>query len=179
MRATPANTTAPEEKLIHMITELDKIFYKIFKRGILNRSIDISPITKKIHRFRAVDDESIFSLAKDITRVFIDRIDREALRIASGTDDKKLGSIKLIERLLGNYIGLEEARRITAPIVGVYDLRIADAHPTSSKIEESFELIGIDRSQSYLKQAFHMIDEYACSIWKIGITLYKQTFTSG
>ena len=41
--------------------------------------------------------------------------------------------------------------RFFGVIVGVYDMRLGDAHPTGSKIEEAIKLAGIDENQSFFK----------------------------
>ena len=39
------------------------------------------------------------------------------------------------------------ARKITAPLVGIYELRLADAHLPSSKIDDAFALLDLDRDE--------------------------------
>ena len=64
-------------------------------------------------------------------------------------------------------IEIEFARKITAPLVGTYELRLADAHLPSSKISEAYNLIGIDDTQSYIHQAHHMLHQCVTSIYTI------------
>lgn len=50
----------------------------------------------------------------------------------------KWGSLKSLENLLASKYDRDFIRKLTAPLVGVYELRHADAHLPSSKIEEAF-----------------------------------------
>ena len=85
----------------------------------------------------------------------------------------KLGSIKLLQSVLADICGEEQAREILSVVVGVYDLRTGDDHPTTSKIEYAFFLARIDRSQSPLRQAKQLIESYAFAIWRVGKVLYN------
>lgn len=168
VRATPASTMAPERKFIEITEAIAHLFEKTFKKKMYNESIDRNQLNATIHRFRAIDDASLYQLAKDISRSFMDSFNIDSLRTAARTDDTNLGSIKLLQKIAENYVGYETARKITAPLVGTYDLRLADAHPTSSKIEESFQLIGIDGNSSHLRRAYQLIDGFTYGVWQIG-----------
>jgi hypothetical protein len=74
---------------------------------------------------------------------------REVVPLAKG---EKRGSLKSLERVLATVIAPEDAHRLTAPLFGVYDLRLGDAHMRSSQINEAFELVGVDQSLSSIRQ---------------------------
>ena len=161
VRAAPASTLAPEayiEKVINQINAAAKRHLNIqFFRG----HNSVSDIITSINRFRAVDEKGLFSLAKDIARIIVDDIDVASLQtIAVPPKKTKWGSLKTIENLLAIKIKPEAARKILSPFVGVYELRHGDAHLPSSDIENSFNLIEIDREFPYVIQGYQMM--FAC-----------------
>ncbi|MFP1452251.1 hypothetical protein ACLB1N_12265 [Escherichia coli] len=90
---------------------------------------------KHISRFTSKDLTSLLRLAKEIV-AFSDRLDvRELRKLSTHSNKEKLGSNKLLEDILAQKVGAEKAREIFGPIAGAYDMRVGDAHPTSSKIE--------------------------------------------
>ena len=60
-------------------------------------------------------------------------------------------------------------------VFGVYELRIGDAHPTSSKISDSLKLLNINLDDPYINQGKHMIDYFGYSIWQIGKALVDES----
>ena len=122
-----------------------------------------------ISRFVSKDQRSLLRLAKELVRVFSDRLDiRELRKLSTHSNKEKLGSNKLLEDVLAQKIGADKARRVFGPIVGAYNMRVGDAHPTSSKIGEALKLAGIDESKSYLRQGEQLISNFGQSIWWIG-----------
>ncbi|WP_254304454.1 hypothetical protein [Citrobacter freundii] len=85
-----------------------------------------------------------------------------------------MGSNKLLEDILAQKIGPEKARKVFGFIAGAYDMRVGDAHPTSSKIGDALKLAGIDDSNSYLKQGEQLISNFGQSIWWIGKLLFEE-----
>jgi len=73
---------------------------------------------------------------------------------------------------LAQKVGVVKARKIFGPIVGVYDMRVGDAHPTSSTIVDALMLAGIDEGKSFLRQGEQMISNFGQSIWRIGKSLF-------
>ena len=168
VKVEPARTQAPEEFLIKGIKLLNDISEE--KLGImLIKEHDIMPeLLKKIHRFRAIDEPSLFALAKDIARITADSLNKEEIqRLAPLPDGKNLGSIKSLENLLSTKIPNDEARKITAALVGIYELRLADAHLPSSKIGDAFNLIQIDRNLPTISQAYQLLCACVSSIYNI------------
>lgn len=174
VRAEPVNTQAPEEFLLDGIalvnrTAQDEVGIKLF------RNHDIIPeLAARVHRFRAVDEASLYALAKDLARLTADSLDTEAMQsIVSPPKKEKWGSLKSLENLLAQKHDRELVRKITAPLVGVYELRHADAHLPSSKIEDAFQLIDIDRSQPLVRQGYHMLYKCVTSIFGIAEALKR------
>jgi len=172
VRSSPANTKAPEEELKELMKALEEVFRDSFGGPLFTHELDSR--TAPISRFDGVDDAALLRMAKELTRQFSDRLNIPLMRQIS-THEKKteLGSIKLLESVLASISTQELARSVLSAVVGVYDLRVGDAHPTSSKIEKAFSLAGIDRSKPHLRQAEQMIGNYAHAIWGIGKVLYE------
>lgn len=64
-----------------------------------------------------------------------------------------------------------QIRKITAPFVGVYELRHADAHLPSSKLDDAFKLIDIDRSRPHIHQGYMMLHNIVSSLYGIAEAL--------
>lgn len=161
VKAEPASTKAPEAFISRVIDEINEVSKKRFNIQFFRGHNSVNNIINSINRFRAVDDKGLFSLAKDIARIIVDDIDVDGLqKIAKPPKGTKWGSIKTIENLLALKIPQEAARRITGPLVGIYELRLGDAHLPSNDIENSFDLINIDRNLPSVIQGYQMI--FAC-----------------
>ena len=168
VRANPVNTIAVEEVFFRSLVRLERCFSHIYSTPLFSQNIDFVQARIKICRFASRDLSSLLRLAKEIIRAFSDRINVSGLRkISTHPDKDKLGSNKLLQDILSKKIGKELAREIFGPIVGTYDLRVGDAHPTSSKIEDALSLAGIDQSNSYLRQGEQLIGNFSNSIIQI------------
>ena len=161
VKAEPASTLAPEAFIKRVIDEINEEAKKQLDIPFFRGHNSINDIINSIHRFRAVDEKGLFSLAKDIARIIVDDIDVESLqKIAIPPQKTKWGSLKTIENLLALKIPQNEARKVLSPFVGVYELRHGDAHLPSSDIVNSFNLIEINRSLPTVIQGYQMI--FAC-----------------
>ncbi|KVA06855.1 hypothetical protein [Burkholderia ubonensis] len=126
-----------------------------------------------VSRFSSKDQASLLRLAKELVRIFSDRLDVRSLRKLSNHPDKeKLGSNKLLQNILAQKAGEARAREVFAAIAGAYDMRLGDAHPTSSKIDEALKLAGIDTSASYLRQGEQLIHNFGHALWCTGSLLF-------
>jgi hypothetical protein len=161
VKAEPASTLAPESFIEKVINEINEEAKKKLNIRFFRGHHSVNDIIKSINRFRAIDEEGLLSLAKDIARIIVDDVDIESIqKIAIPPKNIKWGSLKTIENLLAIKIRKEEARNILSPFVGVYELRNGDAHLPSCDIKNSFNLIQIDRNLPLVIQGYQMI--YAC-----------------
>lgn len=169
----PATTYAAEVLLLECMKLLEVSFKKYRDLDLFSSEINEAHYFKHINRFSCIDQASLLTLAKELIRVFSERLNQEALRELSSHKDKKiLRSNKLLESILADKVGAEKAREIFGVIAGVYDMRIGDAHLASSKVDSALQLAGIDESQSYLKQAEQLIKNFGESIWWVGKLLF-------
>ena len=176
VKAQPASTHAVEDLLFKVMAMLEDGFRKEFNVSIFSHAVDYSAAMKHISRFASKDQASLLRLAKELVRVFSDRLDvRELRKLSKHANKEKLASNKLLQDVLAQKIGEDKAQRVSGPIVGVYDMRVGDAHPTSSKIGDALELAGIDESKSFLRQGEQLILNYGQSIWWIGKLLFEKS----
>jgi len=166
--AKPASTYAVELLLLNSLQMLENTFYKEYKIQLFTHEIDKTALINCISRFESFDLASLLRLAKELVRVFSDRLNVSELRkISKNSNKQKLGSNKLFQDVLAQKIGEEEARKIFSSIIGIYDMRVGDAHPTGSKIGEALQLAGIDDSLSFIRQGEQLIGNYERSIRSI------------
>lgn len=175
VKAQPASTHAVEILLFKVMEMLKGGFHEKFNISLYTHDIDHDAVMLQISRFASKDQASLLRLAKELVRVFSDRLNVSELRKLSTHKDKgKLGSNKLLQDILSQKAGEEKAYEIFGPIVGAYDMRVGDAHPTSSKIGDALKLAGVDENSSFLRQGEQLISTFGQSIWWIGKLLFEE-----
>jgi hypothetical protein len=173
VKAQPADTNAVEDMLFGCMRLLEADFRKTFGVSLFLHEIDDAASMQQVSRFSSMDQASLLRLAKELVRIFSDRLDVRSLRKLSNHPDKeKLGSNKLLQNILAQKAGEERAREVFAAIVGAYDMRLGDAHPTGSKIGDALELAGIDAEASYLRQGEQLIRNFGHAVWCTGSLLF-------
>ncbi|MDD4957718.1 MAG: hypothetical protein PHS51_00085, partial [Gallionella sp.] len=174
VKAQPASTHAVEESLFKSMQMLEAGFRQEFNISLFTHDIDAA-VMQHVSRFSSRDQASLLRLAKELVRVFSDRIDVQALRkLSTHAEKEKLASNKLLQDVLAQKVGADKARLVFGAIAGAYDMRVGDAHPTSSKIGDALKLAGIDESGSLLRQGEQLISNFGQSVWWIGKLLFGQ-----
>lgn len=175
VKTQPASTHAVEELLFMSMQMLEQGFRDKFGVELFNHSIDDESAMQQVSRFHSRDRASLLRLAKEIIRVFSDRINvRELRKLSTHKEKDKLASNKLLQDVLAKQVGEERARTVLGPVVGAYEMRVGDAHPTGSKIGEALKLAGIDESLSYLRQGEQLIHHVGRAVWWIGKLLFEK-----
>jgi len=168
MRAQPAGTAAPEKELPHLMDELDTQFEERYGNALFKSHQATPEILRNIHRFRAVENHGLLALSKDIARLIADRIDIAALhKIAAPPKGEKWGSLKSLEKVLATRHPAEQARSILTPLVGVYELRLGDAHLPSSTITEAMAMVGVRADASPVAQGLQLIDAVVGALTRV------------
>lgn len=171
----PASTHAVEELFFVSMRMLEQGFRRHWGAELFSHDIDDEAAMQLVARFHSKDRASLLRLAKEIIRVFSDRLNvRELRKLSNRTDKDKLGSNKLLQDVLATHVGQERARLVLGPIVGAYDMRVGDAHPTGSRIDEALKLAGIDGTYSYLRQGEQLIHNVGRSIWWAGKLIFEK-----
>lgn len=125
----------------------------------------VPDVLRRVHRFRAVDQQGLLALAKDITRLTVDRIDINKIhQIVKPPKGEKWGSLKSLENLMSMQTNANDAHQITSSLVGVYELRNADAHLPSSKLDNAFNLLEVDHSAPFVHQGRQMLHSVVSSL---------------
>jgi len=175
VRAQPASTHAVEELLFKTMRLLEDGFRQKFNTTLFTHDIDDAAVMQHVSRFASKDQASLLRLAKELVRVFSDRIDVRALRkLSTHAEKETLASNKLLQDVLAQKVGADRARLVFGAIAGTYDMRVGDAHPTSSKIGDALKLAGIDESESFLRQGEQLISNFGQSVWWIRKLLFGQ-----
>jgi len=166
MATDPADTKAPEDSLRESLTQLDEAMLKAHGKKLFRDHPDMADMLSRMHRFRGLDDRAgVLSLAKDIARATADSIDGVLLRTLVPADTKPtLGSLKLLETYLAQKTDAAQARKIMGPLFGVYDLRLADAHPASSAIANDFRRANVDIDVAPVTQAKQLLASAASAL---------------
>ena len=175
VRVQPASTHAAEDVLFESMRMLEADFRQKFRISLFTHDIDDSAVMQQVSRFVGKDQASLLRLAKELVRVFSDRLNVCELRkLSTHAEKEKLGSNKLLEDVLAQEVGVEKARHIFGVVAGAYDMRVGDAHPTGSKIGDALKLAEIDESSSFLRQSEQLIYNFGRSVWWIGKLLFAQ-----
>lgn len=175
VKVQPASTHAAEELLLKVMNMLEVGFREEYDVALFLHDINHSEAMKQISRFASKDQASLLRLAKELVRIFSDRLDvRELRKLSTHSKKKELGSNKLLQDILAQKVGVDKARKVFGPIIGAYDMRLGDAHPTSSKIGDALTLARIDDSQSFMRQGEQLISNFGQSICWIGKLLFEK-----
>jgi hypothetical protein len=174
VRADPANTQAPEEFLAKGYHRLNQISSRKLGFPILRHHHQIPHLLARAHRFRCVDQAGFYALAKDLARLTADSIDAAELqKIAGPPKGTNWGSLKSLENVLATEIDPKEARALLSPLVGIYELRLADAHLASSEIDQALALVRVDQSIPLIFQGYQLLDACVSSLYEIAETIER------
>lgn len=170
MQCNPATTVAPETQILLVIEALDAGFQERFGKPLLRDHASVDELLRRVHRFRAVEEDGLLALSKELNRLLMERVDVDVLREVANIPAKdKIGSLKAIERLLGTLTEPAEARTMMGPLFGINDLRNADAHLGSSLIESGFERAKVDRANtSTVDQGRQLLSTFVETVGSIG-----------
>lgn len=173
VKTAPAQTHAVEELLFVSMRMLEEAFRRDYRIQLFTRDVDPTVAMQQVSRFTSRDQASLLRLAKELVRLFTDRLNVKQLRtLAVHPDKNRLGSNKLLQDVLAQKVGDDEARKAFGPIVGAYDLRVGDAHPTSHAIDDALKLAGIDCGRSFLRQGQQLIHNFGFAVWNVGKLLF-------
>jgi hypothetical protein len=158
MRARPASTTSPEDALAEALNMLDSAVTIWLDQPLFKSHDAAEEILRRTHRFRALDKPGLLALAKDVARLTADRIDVGVLRKAAAPPKgENWGSLKSLEKAVATVVAPGEAKAMLTPLVGIYELRLGDAHLPSDKLSTAWTLVGVDPTATYLKQGEQLL----------------------
>lgn len=168
MQAEPADTNAPEALLSEALAKLDETFADRTGRQLLRPHDAVPDLLRRIHRFRAVEHDGLPSLAKDVTRLFSERVNVDALQPLLPKTDKKLGSLKALERAFGLVMSDFDAHTLMSPLFGIYDLRLSDSHiGGEDKVESALKNAEIDPAAPVSAQGRQLLEAFVATLLKM------------
>ena len=172
MEVNPAETSAPEAELEAAIRDVGEAFSARYGRPLLREHDSVPDLLRRTHRFRVADNDGLAGLAKDVTRLFIERVDVDAIKnaLALGKSEK-LGSVKMVEKLVATRISESDAKEMMAPLFGLYDLRLADAHLGSIDIESGILRVGVDKEAAAAIQGWKLLRVFVDTLRAIAAIL--------
>lgn len=180
-RCKPADTEAPEVTFQALLAELNQLFVHAFGSPVFKPHEHAEQISKECHRFRALKENGVLGLAKDIARLTADSIDVALLRkiVKLGPEEQKLGGLKLLERLLQTYSDKETSYKIMGPLHIAYSLRLGDAHlPSGTQQQKALDDLGIRPETQPLVVAKALLVKVCQSLSQIGYVVFRGTHIS-
>lgn len=164
MEVNPAETVAPEAELFASVEQVDQAFIAKFGEPLLRPNERIEGIGRRTHRFIATQDEGLLTLAKELTRLFAERVDIDAIdkivKLPKNKNGSKPGSLKSVQTLFATLIPEAEAHALMGPLFGILDLRIADAHLGNEKIASGIERAMVDPKQPDAIQGRQLLQSF-------------------
>jgi hypothetical protein len=168
VRAEVAETQAPEQVFAEIREKASQAFERKYGFPLFRHHDQIDEILSRIHRFRALDESGLLSLAKDVARVTADAIDVAKVRsIVQSPHSSKLGSLKSLEGVLAAVSSPDLARKTMSPNFAAYDLRLDDAHLPKSDRLASFKILAIEESDTSLTKGFKLLHETVLAWYRI------------
>lgn len=170
-RCEPAQTHAPEN-LLHKAFDQVILTYACYSRGesFFTAFDSISEIGNSIQRFNVQTKDDVLWLAKQITRLVIEPLNQESFRKIAGVKKAdKLGSLKLLERVLAGIVGDDRAFDLLSPLHAIYTLRNADSHIPGKDISDAFDALGIVPHGQLIRQGGRMIFVAAKALHEIAL----------
>jgi hypothetical protein len=162
MEVNPAATIAPEQELASALAAINTAFNARYGLPLLRDHESVPKLLRRTHRFQAAETDGLLELSKEVTRLFIERVDVDAVvaALSLSKGDKKPGSLKAIEKLVGHLRSDADAQNMMAPLFGIYDLRLADAHLGSSLVASGKARAGINDAEPATMQCRRLLQSF-------------------
>jgi hypothetical protein len=172
VRAEVADTQAPEDWLIRALEAVASAAYERWGINIFGSHQSIPEIAAGAHRFIGMDERGFLALAKELARLTSDNLNAPALhRISPPSGNEGRGTLKSLERALATIVTAERAKALLTPLVGIYELRHADAHLPSSKLLEALEMAGVSAEEPLLSRGAHLIHNVVAALFRIAAVM--------
>ncbi|MEE4180201.1 hypothetical protein [Pseudomonas viridiflava] len=85
------------------------------------------------------------------------------------------GSVKHLEAALQKNTSFEQARALTKVLVGINELRQADAHLPSSEFAEAFGLVSVNQQTDPVTQGHQMLESLIESLAQMGEVISRMS----
>lgn len=166
--ASPARTIAPEVILWTNLRAIQQLSVERMGRTFFTELPSERNFFRTIHRFYDDSFQRVCHLAKELMKIVVERGDTDLVNALLGSKlaevKKELRAIKRLETWFTGHG--EDGRKITAPLVGINDLRQGDAHPGESTARAALPIFGITNgADEYQKMNVHIIGSVS---WVLG-----------
>lgn len=166
--AMPASTVAPEVGLKQAYGSLNNAVNNLAGKPLFCQHAITEELFAECHRFRAINRNGLFELAKDMARLTIESVDKSALYyILDDSTCKDKGSINLLERAIQKFANDDMAMRMVASIRGLNKLRQADAHLPSGDLSRSISKAGINETGNSIHEACQLLQAHSAALSEI------------
>lgn len=170
----PADTQAPEKWFPIVLEQVRDVWRQRFGTELFRKHDKFQEILSRCHRFRALDLDSLYALAKDVARVSADLIDEKAVLAASKSQPMEpVRSLKALQHVVSELYDPEIVHQIFGPLFATYDLRLQDAHLPKSEIANRFKLLEIDPAEPTIFGGENLLHHVVSSLDAIRIILQK------
>ncbi|MBD2653195.1 hypothetical protein H6G45_06785 [Synechocystis sp. FACHB-383] len=149
MQQNPPNSPGVVDLIRGARSQLNSAFQNQISADLFS---DIEPSEQELRRLSVGAIGNQFTEVLDLARILygwiietmqVDPL-RNTLTSLGGTVDKNLRQIKLLEKILvARGLDQTQARTVTAPLVGLNELRIGSAHIGNPELEPAFQLMGV------------------------------------
>ena len=162
MEVKPAATTAPEKELAGALDAINAAFSARYSRALLRDHGSVPKLLARAHRFQAAEVDGLLELSKELIRLFVERIEVDAIlaQLSLPKEDRKPGSLKALEKLIAHLRSDVEAQNMMAPMFGIYDLRLADAHLESNRLASGKERAGVNDAAPPAMQGQQLLQSF-------------------
>jgi hypothetical protein len=175
VRVEVAETQAPEQVFAEIRLKASRAFEKRFGVPLFRHHDQIDEILARIHRFRALDEPGLLSLAKDVARVTADAIDATKVQsIVPPPAGERRAGLKSLEAALASISNKDLAHKTMSPNFAAYDLRLDDAHLPKSDRLRSFQILGINEADTGITKGFKLLNETVLAWYRIYSILIGQ-----
>lgn len=149
MQQNPPNSPGVVDLIREARSQLNSAFQNQITADLFS---DIEPSEQELRRLSVGAIGNQFTEVLDLARILygwvietmqVDPL-RNTLTSLGGTVDKNLKQIKLLEKILvARGLDQTQARAVTAPLVGLNELRIGSAHIGNPELEHAFQLMRV------------------------------------
>jgi hypothetical protein len=147
MEVRPASTVAPEGELEAVLKGLEDAFWAKHDQLLLRENASVASLLKRAHRFVTVDEDGLVELAKELTRLFSERVEVGLIVTAINhpKGEKKPASLKALEKLVAFHRDQSTTSAMLAPLFGIYELRspMLILGPAKLRVESSEQVSSI------------------------------------
>ena len=181
---TPSSV-APESVLPTEYKRLNESFQQKYGAPLFKIMDKVEVLLEKVNRFKSTTREGFFELAKDLSKLTVDSIEKKKLETLickeenkgkeDGNDKKEPNALTVLKDFLCQKAGIDEheANEVIGPLRGINHLRHNAAHIEGPNVEDAMKLAGIRPSSIPLFEGTRMLFRFVHAIMNINRVIAK------